>query len=53
MILEYIRIQKPSIINRLKDNYLYLVCSCGEVEDISGEFMIEDDYIMKKEINKS
>jgi len=47
--VEYGRIQKPSIINRLKDNYLYLVCSCGEVEDISGEFMIEDDYIMKKE----
>jgi len=47
--VEYGRIQKPSIINRLNDNYLYLVCSCGEVEDISGEFMIkEDNYIVKK-----
>ena len=47
--VEYGRLQKPSIINRLKDNYLYLVCSCGEIEDISGEFMIEDDYIVKRE----
>ena len=48
--VEYGRIQKPSIINRLNDNYLYLVCSCGEIEDISGEFKIgEDDYIVKKE----
>jgi len=47
--VEYGRIQKPSIINRLKDNYLYLVCSCGEIEDISDEFMIKDDYIIERE----
>ena len=48
--VEYGRIQKPSIINRLKDNYLYLVCSCGEIEDISDEFIIDEDgYIVEKE----
>ena len=46
--VEYGRIQKPSIINRLKDNYLYLVCSCGKIEDISDKFMIKDDYIIER-----
>jgi len=47
--VEFGRIQNPNIIRKSLDNYLYLVCSCGEFEDISGEFMIEDDYIKSKE----
>ena len=48
--VEYGRIQKPNIISKPMDNYFYLVCSCGEFEDISCEFMIEDNYIIKREV---
>jgi len=47
--VEFNRIQTPYIISRPLDNYIGLVCSCGEVEDISDEFMIEGDYIVKRE----
>jgi len=42
------RIQKPDIISKPMDNYIGLVCSCGNFEIISDEFLIKDDYIVKK-----
>jgi len=47
--VEYGRIQKPSIISKLIDSCIGLVCSCGNFEIISDEFVIKDDYIVKKE----
>jgi len=46
--VEFGRIQKPDIIIKPTDNCIGLVCSCGNFEIISYEFMIKDDYIIKK-----
>jgi len=47
--VEFNRLQKPSIVSKPLDNYIGLVCSCGNFEIISNEFKIEGDYIVKRE----
>jgi len=47
--VEYNTIKKSNVISKPLDNFIYLVCSCGEEEDISNEFIIEGDYIVKRE----
>ena len=45
--VEFNRLQKASVVSKPLDNFICLVCSCGEVEDISNEFRIEEDYIVE------